>query len=292
MRLKSRIYRMLPDSLYLKIRYQRIMGKPLKLKTPQTFNEKLQWLKLYDRKPEYTMMVDKYAMKQYVADKIGAEYIIPAIGVWEHFDEIDFRRLPERFVLKCTHDSGGVVVCRDRKSFDRFSAKEKLEGALASNFYWPGREWPYKGVKPRILAEPLIEDSSGGDLMDYKLYCFNGVPKIVLICSQRFGDTGLKEDFFDDRWNHMNCKKVHHDNAAVLLPLPEKRDLMFELAGVLSESIPFIRVDFYEVEGRVYVGELTFFPSSGFEDFEPDSWNYRLGSWITLPGKEMIADEA
>lgn len=283
MRWKSKIYRMIPDPLYLRFRYFRFTGKPLKLKDPETFNEKLQWLKLYDRRPEYTKMVDKYAMKQYVAETIGAEYVIPAIGVWEHFDDIDLEQLPEQFVLKCTHDSGGIILCRDKRVFDRSSARERMERSLASNFYWFGREWPYKEVKPRILAEPLIKDPSGEDLMDYKVFCFNGVPKMILVCSQRFGASGLKEDFFDENWNHLACKRAHQDNAEVIPPLPEHRELMLEAARELSKSIPFVRVDFYEAEGRVYVGELTFFPASGFEDFEPGFWNHELGKWLTLP---------
>ena len=273
----------IPDSIYLKIIFKKIMHKSLNLDNPQTFNEKLQWLKLYDRKPEYTTMVDKYAVKKYVADIIGEEYIIPTLGVWNHFDEIDFDKLPNQFVLKCTHDSGGLVICKDKAILDKVAAKKKLETSLKNNYYWGGREWPYKNVKPRIIAEKYMAD----DLCDYKLFCFDGVPRLTLVCSERFTKDGLKEDFYDEAWNHLNLQRPAHGNVLLPIARPKQYELMKELAAKLSEKIPFVRIDFYEIHNNVYFGEITFYPASGFEGFKPEEWDLKLGEWIQLPYEEI-----
>lgn len=272
------IAKLLPDWLYLKIKYRRDLGKSLNLKTPKSFNEKLQWLKLYDRNPLYTTLVDKYAVKLYVSQKIGSEYIIPTLGVWENFDSIDFNKLPSQFVLKTTHDSGGVVICSDRQRLDFEEAKKKITTSLHRNFYWDFREWPYKNVKPRIIAEQYLADN----LLDYKLFCFNGVPRITLVCSERFSQGGLKEDFYDEQWNHLDLKRPNHENSRKLIPKPEQYDLLKALAETLSSGIPFARIDFYVVQSKVYFGEITFYPASGFEGFVPAEWDLRLGDWIQL----------
>lgn len=271
---------LIPDALYLKHKFRHVMGYPLNLAEPKTFNEKLQWLKLHDHRPEYTTMVDKYAAKQYVADRIGPEYIIPTLGVWEHFDEIDFDALPDQFVLKCTHDSGGLVICRDKSQLDMEAARAKIEQSLETNFYYMGREWPYKNVPPRVIAEQYMAD----DLRDFKLFCFDGVPRMTLVCSERFSEGGLKEDFYDEAWNHLNLKRPGHRNAILPIERPKQYALMKRLAGKLSETIPFSRIDFYEINERVYFGEVTFYPASGFEGFAPASWDSELGTWLTLPG--------
>lgn len=270
----------LPDKQHLQILYWARLGKKLDLKNPRTFNEKLQWLKLYNRKPEYTTMVDKYAAKAYIASRIGEEYVIPALGVWDTFDQIDFEALPEQFVLKCTHDSGCFVLCRDKSRLDLAAAREKIEASLKRNYFYHGREWPYKDVKPRILAEAYVEDTADDALTDYKFYCFGGIPKIMYIAK----DHGKEPytDFFDMDFNHLPL--VIKDPHAPLLPSrPERFGQMKALAEKLSQDIPFLRVDFYDVNGRIYVGELTFFDGSGFESIEPEEWNAILGSWISLP---------
>lgn len=183
----------MPDEKYLKLMFRARMGKKLNLDEPQTFNEKLQWLKLYNRKPEYTRMVDKYEAKAYVAERIGAEHIIPTLGIWNSFDEIDFNKLPMQFVLKCTHDSGGLVICKDKEKLDIKAAREKIEKSLKNSYYDWGREWPYKDVKPRIIAEQYMADN----LRDYKLFCFDSIPRMTLVCSERFTKDGVKEDFYD-----------------------------------------------------------------------------------------------
>ena len=289
MNLKSiikRALRILPDGAYLRLRYYLMFHKPLQLANPQTFNEKIQWLKLHDRKPEYTRMVDKYEAKQYVTEKIGGEYVIPALGVWNHFDEIDFDALPERFVLKCTHDSGGLVICKDKASLDKAAAKKKIEACLKENYYWDYREWPYKNVKPRIIAEESMEDRETGDLRAYKFFAFNGVPRALYVATERQNaETETRFDFFDMEYRHLDLQNSH-PNADVPPQKPEHFDTMKYLAGVLSRNIPQVRVDFYEVNGRVYFGELTFSHMGGLQPFKPERWDKIFGDWITLPERK------
>lgn len=277
--------RHLSDEEFLKRRYRIAFGKELNLEHPQTFSEKIQWLKLYDRKDIYTSMVDKYEAKSYVADRIGEEYIIPTLGVYNSFDEIDFDKLPDQFVLKCTHDSGGLVICRDKQHFDYQSAKRMIELCLKRNFYWVGREWPYKNVKPRIIAETYMEDESTHELRDYKFFAFNGEVKALFIASDRTSKTEeTKFDFFDTEFNHLPFTNGH-PNAAVMPKKPDNFEEMKELASVLSKGIPHLRVDFYEVNGKTYFGELTFSHWSGMMPFVPEKWDYIFGEWIDLPSK-------
>lgn len=289
----EKIKNCIPDELYLKYKFHKHLGYWPNLKNPKTFNEKLQWLKLHDRKPIYTTMVDKYEAKKYVANIIGEKYIIPTIGVWEHFDDINFDLLPEQFVLKCTHDSGGLVICYDKEKFNKTAAREKIEKCLKRNFYYVGREWPYKNVKPRIIAEKYMVDESGmkktacakDALTDFKLMCFNGRPRMTLVCRERFTDGGLKEDFYDEAWNHMNVQRPNHSNSIFPTLRPKQYELMKKLSIKLSESIPFVRIDFYEINEKLYFGEITFYPASGFEGFDPESWDEKFGKWLKLPGR-------
>lgn len=277
------VYNSMPDEEYLKKLYKINMGKELNLSNPTTFNEKIQWLKLHDRKPEYTMMVDKYEVKAFVAEKIGEEYIIPTLGVWDKFGDIDFDELPEQFVLKCTHDSGGLVICRDKKHFDKVAAKKKIEKSLSRNFYYTGREWPYKNVKPRIIAEKYMEDTKTSELRDYKFFTFGGVAKALFIATDRQNSTEeTKFDFFDMEFRHLDFTNGH-PNADVIPEKPEKFEEMRMLAEKLSKDIPHLRVDFYEVNGHTYFGELTFSHWSGFVPFNPECWDNIFGSWISLP---------
>ncbi|EPC05289.1 hypothetical protein HMPREF0994_06957 [Lachnospiraceae bacterium 3_1_57FAA_CT1] len=273
----------LSDKMYLKLVFRAKMGMRLNLQNPQTFNEKLQWLKLHDRKPEYTSMVDKYEAKKYVAERIGEEYIIPTLGVWDNFEEIDFDSLPNQFVLKTTHDSGGVVICRDKISFDKKKAREKLEKSLKRNYYMQGREWPYKDVKPRIIAEQYMVDESGYELKDYKLFCFDGFAKAMFIASDRYkAGEETKFDFFDMDFKHLPFTNGH-PNAEHEIKRPESFEKMKELAGKLSEGIPQVRVDFYDINGQIYFGELTLSHWGGMVPFKPEEWDYKFGEWIKLP---------
>ena len=276
----TRIGPFLPDKLYLKIQFRTIMGKKLNLKNPKTFNEKLQWLKLYDRKPEYTIMVDKYLVKDYVAKKIGKEYIVPTLGVWDSPDEIDFEKLPEKFVLKCNHNSGtGVCICKDKAKLDIEKAKSELRKGLNQDFYLFGREWPYKNVPRKIIAEQYLKNDAGTDLNDYKLMCFNGKVKCSFVCSER--SEKLKVTFFDNDWKRLPFER-HYPASEKEIPKPFNFNKMIELAETLSKDIPFVRVDFYEISGKIYFGELTFYPGCGYEEFTPEEWDEKLGSWIKL----------
>ena len=274
--------RWVPDKYFIKIQYRINMGKNLNLDNPVTFNEKLQWLKLYDRKPIYTMMVDKYEVKKYVADIIGEQYLIPTLGIWDNFDDIDFDSLPEQFVLKCTHDSGGLVVCRDKKKLDKKKAKKKISSSLKRNYYWLGREWPYKNVKPRIIAEKYIENKVTHELLDYKFMCYNGKVQNSFVCSDRHTSSGLKVTFHDIDWNKMPFER-HYPNDIKHIPKPKNYEKMIELAEILSERISFVRIDFYETDYNLYFGEMTFYPGSGIEEFNPDIWDRKLGDLIKLP---------
>ena len=280
-----RALKWLPDKPYLQLIYYYHFHRFANLRHPRTFNEKLQWLKLYDRRPEYITMVDKYAVKEYVASKIGEEFIIPTLGVWNKPEEIDFDSLPNQFVLKWNHDSKSVVICSDKSSFDPETAKRKLRHGAEVNGYWYGREWPYKGVKPRIIAEKYLEQDNPEhqDLTDYKFFCFNGEPKFIQVIQDR--STLETIDFFDLDWKHQEfiglSKKAV--SATKLPQRPTNLDEMIKVASELSKGIPFSRIDLYNVDSHVYFGEVTLYPASGLGSFHPDEWNLRIGEMINLP---------
>ena len=274
--------RFLPDEMYIQIYYFIHFKRFANLRNPQTYNEKLNWLKLHDRNPLYTKLVDKFEVKEYVTPIIGREHIIPMLGIWDSFDDINFDKLPSQFVLKCTHDSEGLVIVRDKSTMDKAAAKEEIEAALKQNFYYIGREWPYKNVKPRIIAEKFMEDRVDGELRDYKFFCFNGEPRAMFIASDRASDH-VKFDYFDLDFKHLDIKQKY-PHADKPLRKPETFEKMVELSRALSKGFPHVRVDFYEVEGHLYFGELTFYHFSGFMPFEPDKWDYMFGKWLELPG--------
>lgn len=274
--------RLYPDELYLKMLFPLRTGYKLNLKNPQTFNEKLQWLKLNNRKPEMVTMVDKVEAKKYVADIIGEEYIIPTIGVYNSVDEIDFDKLPNQFVLKCTHDSGGIVICSDKSKLNIEEAKDKLRCGLKVNYYYQNREWPYKQVKPRIIAEKYMVDESGYELKDYKFFCFDGKVELLFVATDRGSKTEeTKFDFFDKNFKHLPFLNGH-PNSTKPIKKPIGFDKMKELAAKLSQGESHLRVDFYDVNGKIYFGELTFYHWSGMTPFEPIVWDYKLGKMIKL----------
>lgn len=277
------LYDFWSDETYLKFMYRIKMGKKLNLKNPQTFNEKLQWLKLYNRKPEYTKMVDKYAVRKYIADTIGEEYLIPLLGVWDDPDDIDFEKLPDQFVLKCNHNSGlGMCICQDKSKLDINKVKKELKKGLKQDYYLPAREWPYKNVPRKVIAEKYMEDgSSDGSLRDYKIMCFNGKALYSFVCTDRFSEKGLHVTFFDRNWKVMPFER-HYPYLKEGVPKPFNYDKMLYLAEILSKNIPFVRVDFYEINKKLYFGELTFFPGSGYEEFTPEEWDLKLGKLIDL----------
>ena len=274
----------LPDEAYIQLYYFARFHKPCNLRHPRTYNEKLQWLKLHDRNPAYMGMVDKAEAKRVAARAIGEEHIIPTLAVWDTVDDIDIEDLPKSFVLKCTHDSEGVVVVPDKGGFDWPAARMKLAAALGRNFYPIGREWPYLGVRPRVIAETYMEDERFGELRDYKFFCFDGEPKAMFIASDR-GVGATKFDYFDLEFNRLDIRQ-HYPNRKGDIERPETFDQMVAAARVLSRGIPHVRIDFYEANGRMYFGEYTFYHFSGFVPFDPPEWDETFGSWLSLPTDE------
>ena len=275
-------FNILPDEVYLKMRYKLCIGKKLDLDNPRTFNEKLQWLKINNRKNDYVTMVDKVLAKEFVGNIIGEKYIIPTIGCWNRAEEIDFDKLPNQFVLKCNHDSGGIVICKDKSLFNKQKAIKKLNKALKRTPYFVTREWPYKNVQRKILAEPYIEDNITRDLRDYKFFAFNGEVKAMFIASERQNkNISTKFDFFDSDFNFLPIINGH-PNSEIKPKKPCKFDEMKEMAEKLSIGLPHIRIDFYEANGNVYFGELTFFHYGGMVPFEPQEWDEVFGAWIDL----------
>jgi len=275
-----------PDSLYLKLQYKNFIGKDLNLENPTTFNENLQWLKLHDRKPEYTQMVDKYEVRKYIKETIGGEYLVPLLGVYSRFEEIDFDALPNQFVLKPNHTSGDIYICQDKSSIDYVELKEEVNRWLKRNYYWVHREWPYKNIKPRIICEKYMVDESGTELKDYKFMCFNGKVKCSFVCSNRYSSKGLNVDFYDAEWNLMPFERLYSGSQKELTK-PKNYVKMIELAEKVAHDKYFVRVDFYEINGQLFFGEITFYPGSGLEKFVPESYDYLLGSWLELPLEEI-----
>lgn len=279
---KLRLTDKMNDKVYIQKLYEVMLGESLDLENPKSFNEKLQWLKLYDRNPLYTDLVDKYLAKEYVSNKIGEQYVVPILGVWDDFDQINFDELPEQFVLKCTHDSAGLYICKNKAEVDINLIKKKINTCLKNKFFYIGREWPYKDVIPRIIAEKYLEDTEYKELRDYKFFCFNGEPKVFYITQGRASGKETFADFFDMEFNHIDLE-IDHKMSVDLPHKPQNFELMKELARKLSEGIPQVRIDFYEVDGKVYFGEMTFFHCGGFSSFTPAEWGDTFGDWINLP---------
>lgn len=274
------LFNWMSDELYIKIAHKIKLGEKLDLEHPQTYNQKLQWLKLYDRNPIYSSLADKYDVRGFISEVIGEDYLIPLISSWNNVNEIDFESLPNQFVLKCTHDSGGIVICKDKSHFNISKAKKKLKKSMKHNFYWGQREWIYKDIHPRIVAEKYMEDKETNELRDYKFFCFNGVVKALFIASDRGQDTRF--DFFDTKFNHMPLKQ-YYPNANKEIKKPINFNKMISIAEVLSKGIPHVRVDLYEINGKVYFGEMTFFHFSGWKKFDPHYYDELFGSWLKLP---------
>ena len=275
-----RIGAVLPDEPYLEVLYRLMTGKKLNLQSPETFGEKIQWLKLYDHNPDYTMMVDKYAVKEYVAEKLGSEYVIPTLGVWDRVEDIDWDSLPNQFVLKCTHDSGGLVICKDKNKIDKSAALKKLNGCLKKIYYKQYREWPYKDVPHRIIAEKYIEDESG-ELNDYKVFNFGGEPRMIQVDYNRFN--GHLRNLYSPEWVRINATMGYPSDPSREFPKPKVLDELLELCKILSVGIPHVRTDFYIVDNKIYFGEMTFYHSSGFQKITPKEFEKALGDWIILP---------
>lgn len=270
------------DRTFIRWEYFSGMGKFPNIDNPVSYNEKLQWLKLNDIHEEYTQLVDKYEAKEIVSKLIGDEYIIPTLDIYNSFEEIDFDKLPNQFVLKTTHDSGGVVVCPDKTKLNKKAARKKLEKSLRHNYFYEHREYPYKNVKPRIIAEQYMVDESGTELKDYKFFCFDGKCKMLFVATERQKREEPFFNFFDRDFNQLPFKQGHPVNS-VTPKKPERFDEMIRIAEQLSTGYPHVRVDLYNINGKVYFGELTFFHFSGNVPFEPEEWDYKIGEWLKLP---------
>ena len=282
----KKLLKWLPDKPYLRLYYFAKLKKNLNFRNPKSFNEKLQWLKVYDRKDVYTTMVDKLEAKEFVKERIGQEYIIPTLGVWERVEDIDFAALPKKFVLKCTHDSGGLVVCRDKSKLDVDAAKKTLKKSLSTNFYYWTREWPYKNVKPRIIAETYMEDQKQqSGLIDYKFYCFDGEPKFLYISKGLEDHATANISFLNLDWSFAPFQRSDYKGFETLPEKPAGYDKMLEIAVKLSRDTSFLRVDLYEIDGRIYFSEMTFTPCGGTMRFVPMEWDNEIGKILTLPGK-------
>ncbi|MHA1755236.1 MAG: ATP-grasp fold amidoligase family protein [Promethearchaeota archaeon] len=278
--LNFKIFRIIPDEIFLRIKYRLKIGNKLNLDNPKTFNEKLQWLKLNDRKPKYIDLVDKYKVREYITNKIGNKYLIPLLGVYNNFEEIDFDTLPNQFVLKPNHTSGNIYICKDKKSINKKDLKRRINTWLNREYYWVHREWPYKNIKPKIICEKYMVDESGVELKDYKFFCFYGEPKALFVATDRGIDTRF--DFYDLNFSHLPFTQ-HYKNGVKKIVKPSGFNEMIQLSKILSKDIPHVRVDFYDIYGRIYFGELTFYHFSGFEKFEPVEYDEIFGSWLELP---------
>ncbi|MBR3019131.1 MAG: glycosyl transferase [Clostridia bacterium] len=273
----------LSDEAFSKIAFKQMMGYELNLKNPSTFNEKLQWLKIYDHRPEYTDLVDKIKAKEIVGKKIGQEHIVPIYGAWKRAEEIDFDSLPDQFVLKCNHDQGSVILVPDKGAFDRASAVAELNKKLKRNNFYGTREFPYKNVPPRVFAEQYLQSN----ITDYKFYCFNGEPRFLYCGMGLTTDHSLKIDFFDLDWNLMPFYRTDYGRLG-MVPRPDSLDEMIRIARILSAEVPFVRIDLFAVEGRVYFSEYTLYPAAGFMRFMPEKYDRIVGEWLELPDKTEV----
>lgn len=291
------------DEKYLKKKFKLALGYELDLENPKTFNEKLQWLKLHDRRSEYTIMADKYLARGYAVEKLNSrtfvsggaeggvnsaeinynEHLIPILGVWDSPDEIDFDKLPDKFVLKCNHDSGGLVIVRDKSKMDKRAVKKKLKKALKRNYYWVSREWPYKDIPPKIICEKFMRDkSSDQGLTDYKFYCFNGKPEFLYVSVGLEDHATAQIGFVMPDWTAAPFGRSDYKKFETLPPKPKHFNEMMEFAHRLSSGIPFLRVDLYEIEAKIYFSEFTFTPCGGFMPFEPQKWDKKLGEILNI----------
>lgn len=283
-------YYLIPDTWEIRYRFYKSLGYHCHLRHPESFNEKIQWIKLHDRNPLYPCLIDKIKVKEFIGQHAGqlpGLKVIPMIGSkegYQHFAEIPFDILPERFVIKCNHDAASTIICQDKSTFDYDNAETKIEAALKRNFYhYVGKQWGYKDISPRVFVEEYMENGDDEELNDYKFMMFNGECKCVFVCSNRFDATGLKKNFYDATWNPLPFTRGASNDVAAI-PKPNHYDEMLDLANRLASLIKnrFVRVDLYEINNAVYFGEFTFYPGGGTMPFEPREWDYIMGKWLKL----------
>lgn len=288
-------FRFLPDKVFLKLKYRASFNEKLNLNNPTTYNQKLQWLKLHDRNPLYVKLVDKYEVRNYVKNVIGEKYLIPLIKLYSTYEEFETMKIsdfPDQFVIKCTHDSGSVIICKDKNNFDFENAKLKIKKSLKKNYYYKCREWPYKNVPPRIVIEQYLKDAdSQHGLLDYKIFCFNGEPKFLYVASDRYKDLeNVKFDYFDTNFEKINVRQSIHYNSNYIIEKPTCFNKLLDLSRKLSSNIPQVRLDFYIINNQIYFGEFTFFNQGGFAPFIPKQYDRLFGNYIDLSRfKEKIS---
>jgi hypothetical protein len=283
--IETKLGRLFPDEKYLKIKYFLRVGKKLDLHNPKTFNEKIQWLKLYDRNPLYTKLVDKYAVRDYVEKTIGMEYLISLLGVYNNFSNIDFSSLPDQFVLKPNHTSGDVFICKDKSKINFKELKRDVDQWLKKNYFWLHREWPYKNVIPNIICEKYMVDESNIELKDYKIHCFNGIPRLIQVDFGRFSNH--RRNLYTSDWNYIEASILYPNDPNTIIEKPENLDQLLDIAKNLSNPFPYVRVDLYLVKAKIYFGELTFHHGAGYEKFTPHELENKMGEWIKLPIKDL-----
>lgn len=280
------IYWLIPDKWYLSWKFKKYFGRPMDWENPKSFNEKIQWLKLHDRDPRYHLIIDKLRVKPIVSQLIGDEYVIPALlGGYSRVSDIPKEQLPDKFVLKCNHDAGSVIVCKNKVDFDWDYADFKMRWCLAHDYYhFENKQWAYKGIDRCIFVEQYMENEETHDLPDYKFYCFNGVVKCIFVGRERFTNAkGVLVNLYDKDWKKLPFEH-YHPNYEGDIPRPKNLDKMIEIAEKLARYVnnPFMRIDLYDINDKIYFGEFTFYPGGGFEEFRPEEWDYTLGSWMDL----------
>ncbi len=276
----------LPDKPYIQLFYRTAFHRKLNLRDPKTYSEKIQWLKLYHRDPLYTVLSDKYAMRGYASEILGDDYMVPLLGIWDTFGEINFEKLPNQFVLKCTRDSGSVIICRDKTTFDKAKAKTRLEKTMKRNYYRITREWGYKNIRPRIIAEKYLFDENECGLKDYKFTCMNGEPRYLFTCQNRGGEGGLQVDAYNMQLQHLELREKNYANSPKPFAAPASLEKMLQICRTIAKPFPLIRIDLYDVCGRPYIGEFTFYPAGGLNRFYPEEWDDYIGSGLILPEKD------
>lgn len=272
----------IPDKLYLKLQYRHHFKKNLDLKNPITYNEKIQWLKLYDRRPEYITYVDKYEVRKFIKDSIGDDYLIPLIGVYDSVKEIDWNQLPDSFVLKCTHGSSCNIICRNKSELNIEQSKIKLENWMKKNWYWYGREWPYKDVIPRIICEEFLIQDDGEELRDYRFFCFKGEPRFITVDFSITDKKKTRRNLYDLSWNRMDAEISYPNENSYIVKKPERLEEMIRLSKIISTNIPHARIDFYYIRNKIYFGEITLYHQSGFGKIKPAEFDRIMGDWIEL----------
>ncbi|WP_368646165.1 ATP-grasp fold amidoligase family protein [Alkalibacterium putridalgicola] len=280
--IKYKLLKKMSDKRFIELDYLINTKNALNLTDPKTFNEKLQWLKLNNRKTYYTTLVDKYEVREYISELIGEEYLIPLLGVYDTYDDIDFRALPDQFVMKPTHTSGNIFICKDKNQIDHEALRGKIDAWLSRDYYSVHREWPYKNVNPRIIIEEYIEQESGSELRDYRFFCFDGAPKFITVDFNIIDKSKTRRNLYDVGWNIMDATISYPQEKELVIEKPEKLEQLIELSCMLSKDIPHARIDFYYINNKIKFGEITFFHQSGMGDIQPDEFNIEMGNWITV----------